>query len=65
MDDLVVALRRCLGDAFVLTAAGDVAPFATDWRGRYQGTPRCVALPATTEEVALAPSPQEVLRRAS
>jgi hypothetical protein len=30
----------------------DVAPFCTDWRGRYTGNARCVVLPGSTEEVA-------------
>ncbi len=37
---------------FVLTEAVDLAPFCTDWRGRYTGQPLCVVLPSDTEAVA-------------
>jgi len=49
---LVLQLQRRLGDNAVLTSAADVAPYATDWRGRYEGRAVCVALPSTTEQVA-------------
>ena len=52
MNDLIAELRRLLGERHVLTAAGDVAPYCTDWRGRYTGSARCVALPGSTEETA-------------
>ena len=52
MSALINELRRLLGDGRVLTAAEDVAPFCTDWRGRYFGRALCVALPGTTTEVA-------------
>ena len=46
------ALRALLGTGHVLDAAQDVAPYANDWRGRYQGAPLAVALPGDTAEVA-------------
>jgi len=49
---LLATLRAIVGEANVLTVAADVAPYATDWRGRYRGRPRAVVRPATTEEVA-------------
>ena len=52
MNDLIAELRRLLGERHVLTAAGDIALYCTDWRGRYTGSARCVALPGSTEEVA-------------
>ena len=52
MNDLVNELRRLLGERHVLTAQDDLAPFCTDWRGRYTGSALCVALPGSTEEVA-------------
>jgi FAD/FMN-containing dehydrogenase len=52
MSELIASLHRCLGDAYVLTAADDIAPYVTDWRGRYRGEPCCVALPGATDEVA-------------
>ncbi len=50
--DFLDRLRGIAGAAYVLTEPFDVAPFATDWRGRYQGQPLCVVKPANTEEVA-------------
>jgi FAD/FMN-containing dehydrogenase len=41
-----------VGAANVLTAAAEMAPFLSDWRGRYRGAARCVVKPATTAEVA-------------
>ncbi len=38
--------------SLVLTEAVDLAPFCTDWRGRYTGQPLCVVLPSDTEAVA-------------
>lgn len=46
------ALRALLGTSHVLDATQDVAPYARDWRGRYQGQPLAVALPGDTAEVA-------------
>lgn len=45
-------LRQVLAETAILTAPADVAPHLTDWRGRYSGEALCVALPATTQEVA-------------
>jgi len=50
--DFLDQLRNIVGAAYVLTEPFDVAPYATDWRGRYQGQPLCVVKPANTEEVA-------------
>ena len=52
MNDLVTELRQLLGERNVLIAADDVAPYCTDWRGRYSGSALCVALPGNTDEVA-------------
>jgi FAD/FMN-containing dehydrogenase len=52
MNELIDELRRLLGERHVLTAADDLAPFCTDWRGRYTGSAPCVALPGSTEETA-------------
>jgi len=46
------SLRAIVGASRVLTDAGDVAPYCTDWRGRYSGSASCVVLPGSTEEVA-------------
>jgi len=49
---LVSQLQALLGSHAVLTGDADVAPHATDWRGRYRGNASCVALPGSTEQVA-------------
>ena len=51
-DALRKGLSKLLGERHVLTAAADVAPYCTDWRGRYAGEALCVVLPGSTEEVA-------------
>jgi len=45
-------LKALVGEANVLSAADDVAPYLTDWRGRYHGATLAVVKPATTGEVA-------------
>ncbi len=52
MSELIADLRGLLGERQVLTAAEDLAPYCTDWRGRYSGNALCVALPGSTDEVA-------------
>ena len=49
---LVPHLQALLGAHAVLTAEAEIAAHATDWRGRYRGNASCVALPASTEQVA-------------
>lgn len=49
---LLDTLRRITSAEFVLTEADALAPFCTDWRGRYTGQPLCVVLPNNAEEVA-------------
>jgi FAD/FMN-containing dehydrogenase len=49
---LLAALKAIVGDTHVLTAAADVAPYLTDWRGRYHGQARAVVRPGSTAEVA-------------
>ena len=50
--DFLDRLRGIVGATRVLTDAQDVAPYCTDWRGRYSGSASCVVLPGSTEEVA-------------
>ena len=54
MDDgaLLDLLRAAVGTDHVLVDADLVAPFATDWGGRWGGPARCVVRPASTAEVA-------------
>jgi FAD/FMN-containing dehydrogenase len=49
---LLPTLKSIVGEANVLTADGDVAPFCTDWRERYRGRTRAVVRPGTVAEVA-------------
>ncbi|RYC02225.1 FAD-binding oxidoreductase, partial [Ciceribacter ferrooxidans] len=46
------ALKAIVGDANVLTAAADPAPFVPDWRDRYHGRARAVVRPRDSGEVA-------------
>ncbi|MBK7901265.1 MAG: FAD-binding oxidoreductase [Azonexus sp.] len=50
--DLVASLACLVGPAQVLTGPEELAPYLTDWRGRYRGAARCVVRPGTTDEVA-------------
>jgi FAD/FMN-containing dehydrogenase len=49
---LAAQLAKIVGAAQVLTDPADIAPFVTDWRGRYRGAAQCVVRPANTAEVA-------------
>ncbi|MBP5997430.1 MAG: FAD-binding oxidoreductase [Azonexus sp.] len=51
-DALLAELVAIVGPAHVLTAAADLAPYLTDWRGRYRGAARCVVRPGTAADVA-------------
>ena len=50
--DLIDRLASIVGTAQVLTEPADLAPYLTDWRGRYRGAAQCVVRPGCTEEVA-------------
>ena len=50
--DLPARLIAALGEPFVLTSTSDMAPYALDYRKRYQGRPLAVVRPADTEQVA-------------
>lgn len=52
MQALIEDLKHAVGEANVFTAAADMAPALTDWRGRYRGQACCVVRPADTAEVA-------------
>jgi FAD/FMN-containing dehydrogenase len=49
---LLTELRRIASADFLYTDAAALAPFCTDWRGRYNGQPLCVVMPVDTEAVA-------------
>ena len=52
MNSLLDTLRATLGTAHVLHDAFDIAPYCSDWRGRYSGQPLCVVKPENAEDVA-------------
>ncbi|PKO41750.1 MAG: hydroxyacid dehydrogenase [Betaproteobacteria bacterium HGW-Betaproteobacteria-6] len=51
-DSLIARLVALVGPAQVLTEPADMAPFVTDWRGRYRGAAQCVVRPGNSTEVA-------------
>ncbi|HZV66968.1 MAG TPA: FAD-binding oxidoreductase, partial [Telluria sp.] len=50
--DFLARCRAIVGAAHVLADADDMAPFLTDWRGRFTGKAIAVLRPAATAEVA-------------
>ena len=50
--DFLAALAAIVGEAHVLHDAQTLAPYCTDWRGRYRGAALAAVLPASTQEVA-------------
>lgn len=51
---LVATLTARFGERIALTDPKDIAPWLTDWRGRWTGQSAAILQPATTEEVAVA-----------
>src|SRR5574343_1426002 len=51
-ETLSTQLAEVVGTAQVLTDPADVAPYVTDWRGRFRGGARCVLRPGNVAEVA-------------
>ena len=51
-DTLLADLEALLGPRGFTRAAEDMAPWLTDWRGRYHGAAPALLSPASTEEVA-------------
>ena len=49
---LVEALRSRFGARIAVTDPADIAPWLTDWRGRYHGAAPALLAPASTAEVA-------------
>ena len=49
---LIEAVRAALGDKAVVTDPQDIAPWLTDWRGRYHGASVAMLCPDTTAGVA-------------
>ncbi|MBT0963658.1 FAD-binding oxidoreductase [Denitromonas iodatirespirans] len=51
-DEFLACLSECVGERHVLTRSDDMAPFLTDWRGRYTGSAHAVVRPADTAQVS-------------
>ncbi|MDK1385405.1 FAD-binding oxidoreductase [Sinorhizobium sp. 8-89] len=51
-DALLDQLRTICGPAAVLTAPGNIEPYAVDWKRSFVGSPLCVVRPGNTGEVA-------------
>ena len=51
-DDILAQLRAILGDAHVLTSAGDQAGYLREWRDRYDGKALAVVRPGSTYDVS-------------
>ncbi|WP_343733057.1 FAD-binding oxidoreductase [Duganella sp.] len=52
MMDFLSQCRAVIGDAHVLDTPADMAPFLTDWRGRFTGKALAVLRPGSVEQVA-------------
>ncbi|MBC2931779.1 FAD-binding oxidoreductase [Nocardioides sp. zg-1228] len=51
-DRLLDRLRDAVGEAHVLSAEADVAPYVVDWTGVHRGSALAVVRPGSTDEVA-------------
>jgi FAD/FMN-containing dehydrogenase len=51
-EDFLGRCREIVGASWVLSGDTDMAPYLTDWRGRFTGRARAVLLPADTDQVA-------------
>src|SRR3569833_1671818 len=49
---LIGQARAVLGDKGVITDPDEIAPWTTDWRGRFHGTTPAILAPDSTEQVA-------------
>lgn len=52
MSALLERIRAVVGTAGLITAAEELAPYATDWRRRFFGKPLAVVRPSSTAEAA-------------
>ncbi|HJV02526.1 MAG TPA: FAD-binding oxidoreductase [Burkholderiaceae bacterium] len=53
LQDFLAHCRAVVGDDFVVCDAAGMAPYLTDWRGRFTGKAAAVLRPATVEQVRL------------
>lgn len=51
-EEFLAHCRAIVGAAFLYTDGADMAPFLTDWRGRFKGEALAVARPGSVEQVA-------------
>ena len=51
-DQLIELATKVLGPKGVITAADDIEPWLSDWRGRVHGASPAILAPASTDEVA-------------
>jgi FAD/FMN-containing dehydrogenase len=52
IDSALARLRLIVGASHLLTSPDAMAPYCTDWRGRYKGEALCVVRPASTGELS-------------
>ena len=52
--DVIAQFTTLLGEKRVVTDADDIAPWLSDWRGRYHGAAAAILQPETTRQVAAA-----------
>jgi len=52
--DVIAQFAALLGEKHVVTDADDIAPWLSDWRGRYHGAAAAILQPETTRQVAAA-----------
>lgn len=52
INSVIDAAREILGSRGIVEDANDIAPWLTDWRGRYHGAAAAILSPANTAEVA-------------
>jgi len=52
--DVIAQFTTLLGEKRVVTDADDIAPWLSDWRGRYRGAAAAILQPETTQQVAAA-----------
>ena len=51
-ESLIATLAGIVGPRHTLSASADMAPYLSDWRGRYRGAAKCVVRPGNAAEVA-------------
>jgi len=52
--DVIAQFTTLLGEKRVVTDADDIAPWLSDWRGRYHGAAAAILQPETTRQIAAA-----------